>query len=164
MPVPVRVTPPSGPVVLLAELKAHLRVDGDDDDPLITALEAAAVAHLDGYRGILRRCILPQIWAVSFDAAGTYRLPLPDVQAVTASTGTAILSQDALGHSVEISEPCTVAMTCALPDDALDAVCMAIKLLVGHWYQNREAAGEGGTQTAPLAFEALLSPIRWVVP
>lgn len=53
-------------------------------------------------------------------------------------------------------------MTVALPADALPAVKMAIKLLVGHWYENREAASEVRIEDAPLAFGALIAPLRWV--
>ena len=59
---PALVTPPSGAVVTLAAAKAHLRVDHDLDDSAIGALIAAAEAHLDGYGGILGRCLLTQTW------------------------------------------------------------------------------------------------------
>lgn len=162
MPVPVRVTPPSGPVVSLADLRAHLRVDGTDENTLIEAYEKAAVAHLDGYRGILGRCILSQKWTVTYEQAGTFRLPFPDVSAVEVDAGTATLAQDCLGSLVTITDPCTVTMTAALPADALEAVKMAIKLLVGHWFENREAASEAKIEDAPLAFNALIAPLRWV--
>lgn len=59
---PALVTPPGGDVVTLAAAKQHLRVDHDLDDSAIEALIAAAVAHLDGYGGILGRCLLTQVW------------------------------------------------------------------------------------------------------
>lgn len=59
---PALVTPPSGDIVSLAEAKQHLRVDHDLDDSVIEALLAAAVGHLDGYTGILGRCLLTQVW------------------------------------------------------------------------------------------------------
>jgi hypothetical protein len=162
VPVPVRVTPPATAVVLLADLKEHLRVDHADDDALITAYEAAAVAYLDGWRGILGRCILSQQWAVTYGEAGTYRLPLPDVSEVSVDAGTATLEADCLGALVTITEAATVTMTCEMPEDALPTVQMAIKLLVGHWYQNREAASDTRIEDAPLAFNALIAPLRWV--
>ena len=36
----------------------------------------------------------------------------------------------------------------------------AIKLLVGHWYLNREAVGNAG-QNIPIGVAALLEPLRW---
>lgn len=161
--IPVRTKAPTTPVVSLADLKAHLRVDHSAEDTLITSYEAAAVAHLDGYRGMLGRCIAEQEWTVTFGEAGKHRLPLPDVISVTASAGSATLSHDHLGSIVELSEPASVVMTCKLPPDALDAVKMAIKLLVGHWYANREAVVTGTIATTlPLAFDALIRPIQRV--
>jgi uncharacterized phiE125 gp8 family phage protein len=36
----------------------------------------------------------------------------------------------------------------------------AIKMLVGHWYANREAIGSAG-QNVPLGVHALLEPLKW---
>jgi uncharacterized phiE125 gp8 family phage protein len=36
----------------------------------------------------------------------------------------------------------------------------AIKMLVGHWYSNREAVGNTG-QNVPLGVAALLEPLKW---
>lgn len=158
MTVPVRVTAPSAPVVVLSDLKAHLRVDGTDSDAMIEGLEKVAVAHLDGYRGILGRCIHSQEWSVTYDAAGTYRLPLPDVSAIVVSAGTAELETDCLGAKVTITEAATVKMTCALPADALDAIRHAIRL----WVQKRfdGLTGPEG-QAFDDAFDALVTPLRW---
>lgn len=161
MTIPVRVTAPASPVVATADLKAHLRVDGTDSDPQIVALEAAAVAHLDGYRGVLGRCIAEQEWAVTYAAPGTYRLPLPDVSAVEVDTGTATLERDALGSKVTITEAATVTMTCAMPADALDAVKAAICI----WVQKR-FDGLTGPEAAAFdaAFDAMITPLRWTRP
>lgn len=159
MSIPVRTTAPATPVVALADLKAHLRVDGTDSDSVITALEKQAVAHLDGYRGILGRCILSQKWSVTYGEAGTYRLPLPDVSAVEVDAGEATLTQDALGSIIEITEPATVTMTCALPADALDAVKGAIMI----WVEKR-FEGLTGPEAAAFdaAFDDLIRPLRWI--
>lgn len=65
---PALVTPPAAMPVSLEQAKAHLRVDDDAEDALITAAIAAAVGHLDGYAGILGRALMPQVWSefVSF--------------------------------------------------------------------------------------------------
>lgn len=161
---PTRVTPPAGPVVSLADLKAHLRVVGDHDDAQITALEAACVAHLDGWRGVLGRCILPQQWQVSYPGAGVWPLPFPDVTAVEAIDGAgdpvdAVLSHDSLGSCVEIGEAATVTLTAALPEDALASVQMAIKV----WVKARYDDAEGPAMVAAdAAFQALIGALRWV--
>jgi len=62
--------------VSLAEAKAHLRVDHDDQDDLITAQIKAATAYLDGWSGILGRALVTQTWRQ--DLAGfAARMPLP---------------------------------------------------------------------------------------
>jgi uncharacterized phiE125 gp8 family phage protein len=81
---PVLVTPPAIKPLTLAEAKAHLRLDHTDDDPTVTALIAAVTAHLDGWTGILRRCLCEQTWLVQ---ANTFhrcmRLPLFPVISLT---------------------------------------------------------------------------------
>lgn len=73
---PVRTVAPATMPVSLAEAKAHLRVDHDDQDDLITAQIKAATAYLDGYSGILGRALITQTWRQDF-AAFADRLPLP---------------------------------------------------------------------------------------
>lgn len=162
--IPRRVTPPVGAVVDLAEMKAHLRVLNDDEDGLISSLIAAAESHLDGWRGVLGRCILPQQWAVDYPEAGCWRLPFPDVTSVTVSAGVGILTHDGLGAIVTLTEAATVTMDVQMPSETVDAVRLIVKLLVGHWYANREAAGADTLSAAPLAVDALMTPLRWVVP
>lgn len=53
----VVVTSPAQPVIERALVKAHLRVDHDDDDTLIDAYLAAATGHIDGPEGWLGRCL-----------------------------------------------------------------------------------------------------------
>ena len=83
---PIRVTAPDTLPVTLAEAKLHLRVDHDDEDDLITGLIGAATDHLDGWAGILGRCLVNQEWRVSlcsWPASRIIRLPFPDVSAAT---------------------------------------------------------------------------------
>lgn len=61
------VTGPATPPVSLEEAKLHLRVDTADDDTLIEGLIDAAVAHLDGYSGVLGRAMIAQTWELSLD-------------------------------------------------------------------------------------------------
>ena len=76
MPAPVRTLAPANMPVSLAEAKAHLRVDHDDQDDLITAQIKAATVWLDGYAGILGRALITQTWRQDF-AGFADRLPLP---------------------------------------------------------------------------------------
>jgi hypothetical protein len=161
--IPRRVTAPTDQIVSLSDMKAHLRVMHDDEDLLISSLIDAATAHMDGWRGVLGRCIMSQQWAVDCPGAGCWRMPFPDVLSVAASAGTATLTHDSLGSIVSLSEAATVTMTVQMPLDALPAVQAVVKLLVAHWFEQREAVTAAATMvTVPMAVDALLAPIRWV--
>lgn len=73
---PVRTVAPANMPVSLTEAKAHLRVDHDDQDDLMTAQIKAATAWFDGYSGILGRALITQTWRQDF-AGFAHRLPLP---------------------------------------------------------------------------------------
>lgn len=62
----VFVVSPPEPVISLDEAKLHLRVDGPDEDALITAYVAAATGHIDGPDGWLGRAIGEQTLEVRF--------------------------------------------------------------------------------------------------
>lgn len=163
---PVLVTAPTAEIVTLADMKAHLRVTHSAEDDLIEALTAAAVAYLDGWTGVLGRCVASQVWRVTLDAPGCYTLPMPDVtsaQAAYAAGASALtLKATARGPQIEITEACDVTFTCAMPAPMAALVAQAVKLLVGHWYANREAAGPAMAET-PLAVDMIVSAIRWRV-
>lgn len=158
---PVLVTPP-GDLLSLEEVKAHLRVDHNDEDAQIAAMILAAVGHLDGWRGILGRAIMPQVWRETFDGSGPYRLSLPDISAVTVKadgstvTGSAV-SFDALGSLVVLpngisSDETVIDYTCGLPETLLPVAQAAVKLYVEHLHF--------GSDLSP-AFTALVSALRW---
>ena len=81
----VVITPPS-PVVTMEQAKAHLRVDGTDDDALIMAYVAAATGHIDGPDGWLGRAIGEQVLEAFVDHLGDVAvcLPYPPIVSVEA--------------------------------------------------------------------------------
>jgi uncharacterized phiE125 gp8 family phage protein len=176
---PSLITAPVGAVVSTSDLKAHLRVEHSADDALIGALQDAAVAHLDGWRGVLGRAILSQVWRQDFDdwGDGDLRLPLPDVSAVTATyrdpqsqafiSATGELLHDRRGSFVRFethpdADLVRIQFTAALPAQLMPIAQTAIKLMVGNWYENREAVVTGiSVASLPLAVEALVTQIRW---
>ncbi|OJU12750.1 MAG: hypothetical protein BGN85_08785 [Alphaproteobacteria bacterium 64-11] len=83
---PVLVAAPAKPVVTTAEIKAQVvAADFFDDDVVLDRLVAAATAHLDGWTGILGRCLINQQWRQDFWYWPTCRyikLPFPDVSVV----------------------------------------------------------------------------------
>jgi hypothetical protein len=165
---PVLVTGPTVPVVSTADLKAHLRVDHADEDALIASLHDAAVAHLDGWRGVLGRAIRAQTWRVSVYGPGPHLLPMPDVTAVTATANAdpVEVEQALTVRGVEVTLPAgtegaTITFTCEMPSQLRPAVEAAVKLLVGHWYAHREAVGLSSAQELPMAVPALVGALRW---
>lgn len=69
---------PVSEVVSLEEMKAHLRVDFDDDDALIGAMISAVTQHLDGRDGDLGRALIDQTSELRMAwFPRVVRLPLP---------------------------------------------------------------------------------------
>lgn len=92
---PLVVTAPADTPVSLAEVKAHLRVDDDTEDALVTAMIAGAVGTAEFYLG---RSLITQTLRLAFDrwpeeAAGPWSagpriidLARPPVQSIAAVT------------------------------------------------------------------------------
>ena len=160
---PVLVTAPTGQPVTLGELKVHLRVTNDAEDDLIEAYAAAAVAYLDGWSGVLGRCLMPQTWQISA-TAGDVVLPMPDAASISAAyvAGATDLTPTATagGPCVSITEDCDITFICGLPAHLMPLVKQAVNLLVGHWYENRVAVGDAKHEM-PMALDAIITAIRW---
>lgn len=82
---PVLVTPPEAPPVTLEEVKAALNVTHNDDDERLKAEINAAVAHYEGWSGILGGVVLAaQSWRQDFDEIREKMgIPLRPVRSVT---------------------------------------------------------------------------------
>lgn len=189
---PVLVTAPAAALYTDAEVKSHLSVDSSDWDAMITLLIAVATARLDGWSGVLGRCLINQTWRQDFGTfAECLRLPFPDVSAVTLKyydtsnvqqTVTAAdyeLLEDELGSYVkpissfsppstydERQAPVSATMTVGFGASAA-AVPANIRsaglLLIGHLFANREAVNIGNIPTiVPMGFDALIEPYRRV--
>lgn len=160
---PALVIPPVGPVVQLAELKQFLRVTHSAEDMLIASLEVAAVAHLDGWAGILCRCILPQTWS-TFLPAGSHTLPFPDVTSaqleVDGETVDLELQRFGSGARIELCQPATVTFSCAMPEHLLPSVRVAVMMWVAEVYGGREASAAGSGEV----YKALVRALRWCAP
>lgn len=174
---PVRTIAPEITPVSLDDVKRHLRVDHSDDDALITALIAAAVDHLDGWTGILGRCLVEQTWRQDFEQFASC-LPLPlgpviKIVSVTHDAGTVdqasySLVTDAGGRAraefasgASVAGPVSVSYEAGSPvADVPAALKVAILLMVGNWYANREASTEAAMTELPIGVNALIAPYR----
>lgn len=174
--------------VTAEEAARHCRQLVGDDDQMFDDLIADAVGHIEGPQGVLNRCLLSQTWQAGVARwLPQLRLPFPDVQSVTLSyvdafgaaqavdPGAFNLTNDALGGLVSFrgdwsapvvdhfrSEPITVEIVAGFgpdPDDLPRAIRQAILQIVGHWYNNREAATDRSLVEMPLSAQNLLA--RW---
>lgn len=79
-------TAPTETPVSLAEVKAQLRVEHDEEDAILGGMIAAATAEIDGRDGFLRRSLCTQTWDFflkRFPLHERICLPFPPVQTVT---------------------------------------------------------------------------------
>ena len=158
---PVLVTAPAALPVSVEDVKRHLRVEASDDDGLITALIQAAVATLDGYSGLLGRCLVSQTWRQDFDRfcrQMRLRLPASEVSSITwrnsagqmatVSGDDYALEQDAVGSFVRFKN------AWSHPSDLYEAAAVSISYQAG--YGEIPAADSGAANPVP-------APIRTAI-
>ena len=180
------VTPPSEEPITLAELKTHLRVDTSADDTYITALGAAARAWCEGF---CNRQFVTASYDWRIDKFGELLVPKPDLISVTSikyiDTDGAEQTVAASIYDVDIDQApgrVRLAYDKSWPDDrraVTNAVTVrfkagyggasdvpetlkaAIKLLVGHLYEHREAVTLGHlSRSLQYGLERLLWPYK----
>lgn len=80
---PRLITKPASMPVSLTEVKQHLKIDDNEQDPVLTSTIAAATARLDGWGGALRMCLMEQVWEQAYPSFGpVLRLPLGPISAI----------------------------------------------------------------------------------
>jgi uncharacterized phiE125 gp8 family phage protein len=183
---------PAAEPISLAETKAHLRIDGNDEDALLSSLIVAARAFVEK---TLARALISESWSLYLDAwprSGWVALPIAPVQSVTAvrvhDPEDVASAVEAGSYSVDtLSEPARivlssgaaqllpprrlnayeVAFTAGYGDDASDVpepIRHALKLTVAHWFENREPVELGELpQEVQATVAGLLLPYRRVL-
>ena len=188
---PVLVTPPVLKPVDMAELRTHCRLQEGEDDAALAGFLAAAVAYLDGWRGILGRCMISQTWDVSYQAAAhRLRLPFPDVQSVvvkcrgadgveqTIDAAEHTLSADAAGSLVyfrpgliwpdldhDLPDPIRISVTAGFGDDPTavpEHLKQAIKMMVAHWLLFRELGSPEPLKEITMGVTSLIATYRHI--
>lgn len=180
-----RTVAPTTEIVSLADVKEHLRVDAVDDDFYISGLISAATVAVEEMTG---RCVMPQTWAMSIDgASGQVFLPKSPVQSVSSI---AYFDRDGASQTATVSDfhlfkdedkawlepkngfawPATISRADALTitfvagyAEVPPALRGAALLIIGHWYEHREAVGDTMTEL-PLALQSLVNLHRtgWI--
>lgn len=182
-------TPPAGEPVSLAEAKAFLRVEHNDDDEVIAALIAGARLHVEAQT---RRALITQVWRLTRDvwpASGALPIlpaPLRYVIAVRVFTanGAELVDDDSLAID-KVAAPAVLSFVPgAMPmpgrpfggieidieagyggdaDDVPQPLRQAIRLLTAHWYENRALiAASREVASVPRAVAGLIAPYRVV--
>lgn len=80
-PFMVQMTAPASYPVSLTEAKAHLRIDGSDEDAVVTGMIAAASDHVEAQTG---RALLTQQWELHLERfpAGYIDIPMPPCRSI----------------------------------------------------------------------------------
>jgi uncharacterized phiE125 gp8 family phage protein len=166
--------------VLLAEAKAHLRLDGSAEDDLVGALIAAARVAVEME---IRRVLIEQRWRALVERWPSTGVILPvspaigvdEVRAIDRDGAATVLASEdyefeAADGSVLLLEPVPEAVCYEIDFSAgygssgLDVpqpLRHAIRLLVTHWYEHRSAVIMGDAATAaPLGWRELVAPYR----
>jgi uncharacterized phiE125 gp8 family phage protein len=168
----------------LAELRLHLKQDATDDDDLITGWLAAAVAICEHQTGTSVGEQTLELAVDMFPATVAIALPRGPVASITSLTyidaDQVVQTMASSAYSLDdYSVPSFLVPTYGtewpetLP--AVNAVKVryvagsatipaavknAIKLMVGHWDQNREAAANKDIRAIAFGVESLLSTVK----
>lgn len=176
------VTAPSVEPLTLAEAKLFLRVDTTTEDALITSLIVAARRWVENHTWTM---LCTQTWKLSIDEEevreyiGLNKCPVQSITHVkyydtsnvqqTMSTGDYqgdVLNEPARIHiitmpdiydkmnAVEIQFVCGFGVAASVPDD----IKQAMYLIIGHWYEHREAVTVGQFAEVPLTSKEILRP------
>jgi len=176
----------SGPAVepvSLAEAKLHCKIDLTDDDALVSALIVTAARWCEARIG---QQFITATRSLTLDGIpfGEITLPYPPLQSVSSityvdSAGTTQTWSSSLYDVDNKTKPgrvrpkwgevwpsireqmnaVTVTYTCGYGTASTDvpaAVKQAMLLLIGHWYENREASTDTASKEIPQGVEPLL--------
>lgn len=175
------------PLLTLAEAKAQLEYEDTDKDAYLTALIQAATDLLDGPDGMAGKAIAEQVWTYSLrTVSGDVALPVFPVKSLESVSYYDI---DNVAQDFDLSNVRLVAnedwayveILTAWPAlyDRADAITFtlqlglaevpeafkhAARLMVAHWFENREAASDKSIRGIEFAVDALVNRYRtgWI--
>jgi uncharacterized phiE125 gp8 family phage protein len=154
---------PASEPVSLATLKTHLRVESDDENTLLNTYITAARSYVESYCGVplVTRSITAKCDCFA-DFASVPMVPLGVVSGITyvdeagagqtLSTAVYEVRSDGLDASIvlkygqqwpSIQAGSRITVATAVGYATVpEAIVAALLLLIAHWYENRETAGE----------------------
>lgn len=179
------VTAPASEPVSLAEAKAQLRVDGNDENDFITGLIEAARLY---FEEAAWRAFITQTYRLNLDEwpeDDEIELPRPPLQSVTSvvyldedgdsttlptanyivdtdsEPGRIVLASNQNWPTVDLypANPIQITFVAGYGDESTDVPAtyrLGIKLLIGHWFENREDSIEAAIKSIPLGVESLI--------
>lgn len=165
-------------------MKAHLRLDGSDEDDLVAAMIGAARLTIEG---ATRLVLVEQDWRLTlpaWPARRVVRLPIAPVLAVAAvriaaASGTGEVLDPSFYRLDDIADPPRLLVDAAAPGPAsrsdrieVDLTCgfgstaeavpaslrLAVRLVVARWFANRGDAPEPTGEGLPADVRALVAP------
>lgn len=181
------ITPPAIEPVMLADVKAYLRLDADDEDEFLTAAIAAARVHVET---LTRRMLIEQSWRVYLDNWPRTRVVTIPVAPLIAVEG--VIIYDRSGEPTTVSPDDYHVDTVSVPGrlklygivplaertingieidvtagygassvDVPSPLRRAMMMLVAHWFEHRGVVGHDGiADVSPQGFDALIAPYR----
>ena len=168
-------------VISTNDLKNHLRVTSSDEDSLVNSYRTAACQFVENYCNTRLTSQSVYFYAQAFGAIGEFQIsPVISVSAVeykTSKTGSYI-TLDSANYYVEKARipalikfmtapstdgdalaPIRVTATCGYATTP-EPLVHAVRLLVGHYFENRQAAEVGNIKEIPLGIKSLLNTYR----
>jgi uncharacterized phiE125 gp8 family phage protein len=169
-------------IITTADLKGHLRVDHSDEDTLIEALRGAAIEYCENYCNISLGDVTAVMYLDRFFA--TWEIPVGPVVSIESITwnisADTTETLDTGNYYVDVKRsPARVSIinapqvydyvhngvqvnfTYGYPEASIPtAIKHAIRLLVGHWYENRRQVIQANSYEVPMGVHALLNTYR----
>jgi uncharacterized phiE125 gp8 family phage protein len=183
-------SPPAVEPVTVADAKAHMRIDGSDDDVLIGSLILTSRLHIEA---ALALALITQSWMLTLDRwphAGQIELPLAplrslnEVRIKNTAGDPAVVAEQTYLVDIASRPPRLIWNNCAPPlpglaangieidltvgfGDTADSVPAPLKhailMLTAHWYEHRDPQeiGAHGARI-PDAVSELINPFRTI--
>lgn len=144
--------------VTLAEAKAWCRIDGSDEDDLLTSLIAAARLQVESMTG---RALVSQQWRLTLMCPRglVVVLPVTPVISLDEAPDDAALQGDAV-LLAEPVESLSIDYTAGYGDaaDVPADLKQAVLILVAYWFEYRDSVGE----TTPAGFDRMVAGYKRV--